>query len=184
MNKVTVLAVAMVVGACGGDKSGVNAPNVVSGASARPIPKSVDVYPPTEKKPVVDTYFGTAVTDDYRWLEDPANPKVGAWTDAQNAITRARLDAIGDRPQIRERIASLLSSQPAKYFDVAVRGDQVFAFKEQPPKQQPILVAFDDVTNAKTERVVLDPNVLDASGKTTIDFFEPSRDGKRVAISL
>ncbi|HEX2691766.1 MAG TPA: prolyl oligopeptidase family serine peptidase, partial [Kofleriaceae bacterium] len=31
---------------------------------------------------------------------------------------------------------------------------------------------------------VLDPNELDPSGKTTIDFFVPSRDGKRVAVSL
>ena len=47
-----------------------------------------------------------------------------------------------------------------------------------------MLVAFADPASARTERVVLDPNALDPSGKTAIDFFEPTRDGKRVAVSL
>ena len=34
------------------------------------------------------------------------------------------------------------------------------------------------------ERVVLDPTVLDPSGRTTIDFYTPSYDGKYVALSL
>ena len=33
-------------------------------------------------------------------------------------------------------------------------------------------------------RTVVDPNVLDPSGSTTIDFYEPSLDGKLVAVSL
>ena len=33
-------------------------------------------------------------------------------------------------------------------------------------------------------KVVIDPNVLDPSGKTAIDFFVPSPDGRRVAVSL
>ena len=33
-------------------------------------------------------------------------------------------------------------------------------------------------------RVVLDPNVLDPSGGTTIDWFVPSRDGKLVAAGV
>lgn len=33
--------------------------------------RSISVnYPETAKKPVVDTYFDTEVTDNYRWLED------------------------------------------------------------------------------------------------------------------
>ena len=36
--------------------------------------------PATPKKPVTDTYFGTAVTDDYRWLEDWNDAAVQAWS--------------------------------------------------------------------------------------------------------
>src|SRR2546430_4880273 len=36
----------------------------------------------------------------------------------------------------------------------------------------------------KSEKMVLDPNALDAKGTTTIDWFVPSLDGKYIAISI
>ena len=41
-----------------------------------------------------------------------------------------------------------------------------------------------DLDDIATERVVVDPNVIDPSGETNIDFFVPSPDGERVAVSL
>ena len=38
--------------------------------------------------------------------------------------------------------------------------------------------------DAASARVVVDPNAMDPSGSTTIDFYEPSLDGKLVAVSL
>ena len=35
-----------------------------------------------------------------------------------------------------------------------------------------------------TEKVVVDPNQIDAKGGTEIDFYRPSHDGKLVAVSL
>jgi prolyl oligopeptidase len=60
----------------------------------------------------------------------------------------------------------------------------LFAMKFQPPKQQQILVTLASADDLKSEKVVLDPNALDAKGTTTIDWFVPSRDGKYVAISI
>jgi prolyl oligopeptidase len=56
--------------------------------------------------------------------------------------------------------------------------------KFQPPKQQPLLVTLTSAEDLKSEKVVLDPNVLDAKGTTAIDWFVPSLDGKFVAVSL
>ena len=56
--------------------------------------------------------------------------------------------------------------------------------KFQPPKQQPLLVTLVSADDLKSEKVVLDPNVLDAKGTTAIDWFVPSLDGKHVAVSL
>src|SRR5438270_13478707 len=39
--------------------------------------------PATPQRPVTEVYHGVAVTDDYRWLEDPANPEVKAWVAQQ-----------------------------------------------------------------------------------------------------
>src|SRR5947199_759202 len=56
--------------------------------------------------------------------------------------------------------------------------------KFQPPKQQPLLVTLTSADDLKSEKIVLDPNMLDAKGTTTIDWFVPSLDGKYVAVSL
>ncbi len=150
--------------------------------TAKP-PAHGSAYPDSPKKPVVDEYFGTKVIDDYRWMEDAKDPGVAAWTDAQNRETRGKLDAMEARPKVRARVAELLSQRPASFDEVTTVGEQVFALKTQPPKQQPMLVLYTDATK-QTEKVVLDPNVVDATGKTAIDFFVPSRDGKKVAVSL
>ena len=56
--------------------------------------------------------------------------------------------------------------------------------KFQPPAQQAWLVMLSKADDLGSERVVLDPNKLDAKGKITIDFVEPSLDGKKIAVSL
>ncbi len=49
--------------------------------------------PPTPVHEVTDDYFGTKVTDPYRWLENTKDPEVVAWMKAQNDYTRAILGA-------------------------------------------------------------------------------------------
>ena len=141
-------------------------------------------YPPTAKRPVTDTYHGVSVTEDYRWLEDDASPEVKRWVAEQNAATRAYLDAIPQRAAIAARVAELLRTAPVRRFDFRYRGHTLFALKIEPPKNQPILVALPASGDIRGERIVLDPNALDPSGRTTIDFFTPSFDGRRVAVSL
>ncbi|HTS21289.1 MAG TPA: prolyl oligopeptidase family serine peptidase [Casimicrobiaceae bacterium] len=141
-------------------------------------------YPPTAKRPVTDVYHGVAVTEDYRWLEDDASPEVKRWAADENAVTRGYLDALPQRPAIAARVEELLRTAPVRRYDFQYRGHLLFALKIQPPKNQPILVAIPPSGDVRGERVVVDPNALDPSGHTTIDFFTPSFDGKRVAVSL
>ena len=140
-------------------------------------------YPPTPKQPVSETYHGVTVVDGYRWLEDDASPEVKRWVAEQNAFTRRYLDAIAQRPAIAARVGELLRTAPIRRFDFQYRV-RLFALKIEPPKNQPILVALPRSGDPGGEQIVLDPNVLDPSGRTTIDFFTPSYDGKRVIVSL
>jgi prolyl oligopeptidase len=132
----------------------------------------------------VHAYFGTKVTDDYEWLEDGKAAEVAAFTDAQNAHARAHLDALPERAAVRARIAELLGASAADFLAVRPMAGSLFVLVAQPPKQQPVLVVRAEGAEASTEKVVVDPNVVDPSGKTTIDFFVPSPDKKRVAVSL
>jgi len=140
--------------------------------------------PPAPKKPVTDVYNGVSVTDDYGWLENYSDPAVRTWSDAENAYARKYLDALPARATLYEQLKQLYSQPSVRYIDLRERKGTLFALKIQPPREQPILVALKSADDPGSERVILDPNKLDASGGTEIDFYVPSIDGKLVAVSL
>ena len=139
-------------------------------------------YPDSPKKPVTDTYHGVAVSEDYRWLEDN-DATAKAWSAAQLKVAREQLDAVPLRPALQKRLKELYSGAPVTYSDFNDRG-VFFAMKRQPPRNQPFLVVMKSVGDVKSERAVVAPNKLNPKGTTAIDFYEPSRDGKYVAVSL
>jgi prolyl oligopeptidase len=158
------------------------APSTSAVAAAPAWP--ADGPPQTAKKPVSETHHGKTVVDDYRWLEDAKDPAVKQWSDAESAYTRKRLDALPGRDALRARLTELLSSASADHFGLTWAGNKLFALEDQPPKQQPFLVVLKNADDLASEKVLVDPNVIDAKGGTTIDWYVPSPDGKFVAVSL
>ena len=57
-------------------------------------------------EPVTDTYFGTNVTDPYRWMEDRSAPRFVDYLMKQGAYARGALDAIPGRDALQARIAA------------------------------------------------------------------------------
>jgi len=140
--------------------------------------------PQTPAGTTVDTIQGTQVADPYRWLEDAADPKVQAWSDAQNARTRSYLDGLPSEETIKSELTKFITATSPSYSELTARGSVVFAIYSDPAKQQPMLVTLNAKADPKSRKVVLDPNALDAKGLTSIDWFVPSPDGKLVAMSL
>ncbi|WP_239015259.1 prolyl oligopeptidase family serine peptidase [Archangium violaceum] len=140
--------------------------------------------PVAAKKAVVDTYHGTKVEDPYQWLEKSDDPEVRKWVEGQTAHMRAVLDKLPSRDAIRARLTTLMTHKSPAHFALIQRGGVLFSMKFQPPKQQSMLVVLSSPEDPSTARVLVDPMELDPSGHTTIDFFVPSLDGKKVAVSL
>ncbi len=140
--------------------------------------------PETPKIPVTDTYHGVKVTEDYRWLEKTDDPAVRKWIDAQNRVTRATLDECKALPMIRKRLKELMSAESPAFGALQFSGGVLFAMKRQPPREQPFLITLKSVDEPDSAKVIVDPNKLDSKGKTSIDFYVPSRNGKYVAVSL
>jgi prolyl oligopeptidase len=138
----------------------------------------------TPKKPVSTRYQGVTVEDPYQWLEKDDEPDVKAWSDAQNQRTRQYLDQLPNRAAIEKQLTEWYAKTSPSYSSLVSRPGLLFVMKFQPPKQQPLLVTLTSVDDLKSEKVVLDPNVLDAKGTTAIDWFVPALDGKYVAVSL
>jgi prolyl oligopeptidase len=141
-------------------------------------------FPPTMQQPITDTYHGTSVTEDYRWLEDFQDAAVRRWSAAQNAYARSVLDALPGVDAIRGQVTEILSAATVSYGSVSYRGDKFFAIKRQPPKQQPFIIAMDSLDDVDTARVIVDPNVIDPEGTTHVDWYKVSPDGKLLAVSM
>ena len=140
--------------------------------------------PATTRQSVTDEYHGVQVADPYRWLEDWDDPKVKTWSAEQNEHARSVLDNLPHVDEIRQRVTSIMSAQSAGYFGVLHRNGKFFAMKVQPPKEQAFLVVMDSLEDPDKARILFDPNTLDSEGTTSIDWYEPSPDGKLIAISL
>ena len=132
----------------------------------------------------MDTYHGVEVRDPWRWLENGEDPAVRTWSREQNERARSYLDRLPGAAGVRKRLDELMMSGAPSWSDVRWAGGQLLALKSQPPREQRLLVALGSPDDLASERVVLDPNVMDSSGGTAIDFFVPSPDGKLVAVSL
>jgi len=131
-----------------------------------------------------DTFFGTKVPDPYRWLENGKDPKVEAWSDAQNARTRAYLDALPGRAALHDKLMALTKATSPSYAKITARGPYVFALYVDPKLQQPMLVTLNAKADPASRKMLVDPNALDKKGLTAIDWYVASGDGSKVGVSL
>ncbi|MHC4217744.1 MAG: prolyl oligopeptidase family serine peptidase [Planctomycetota bacterium] len=162
-----------------------NLRNAIFAASVATATLCAHAGPPSApKRPVCDTYWGLEVTDEYQYMEDVKDPEVARWAKAQNDWTRRWLDGQPQGAAILKRVVELTHSPSPSYYGLRYRGNQLFAIKRQPPKEQPFLVAFAGSESLTGERVLVDPGVIDPTGLTSIDFYMPSLDGSRVAVSM
>jgi prolyl oligopeptidase len=160
-------------------------PALLLAAPAYAQGRAADVTAPpgTVKKPVIEEYHGTKITDDYRWLENWSVPAVQQWSDAQNRYARQYLDAIPMRRVLYGELERLYNQRSRRYKDLMFRGGHLFGIVEIPQKEQPVLAEL-SLEGAVAIRVIVDPTRIDPAGHTAIDFYVPSVDGRRVAVSL
>lgn len=135
-------------------------------------------YPSTEKKEVIDTYFGTTIQDPYRWLEDDKSAETAAWVKTQNEVTFDYLSTIPFRKQLKDRMEKLWNyekiSAPFK------RGNFTYYYKNNGLQNQSVMYRKDK--NGK-EEVFLDPNTFSADGSTSLASVSFTKDGSLVAYS-
>ena len=138
--------------------------------------------PNTPVRDVKESYFGTEISDPYRWLEDLKSPDVSSWMHAQNDYTRAVLERIPNRDKLRARIAQLDDSG-VRVNGLQSFGGRVFYLKQATGEDNRKLYVRDGAGGA--ERLLLDPQTRTANGvHFSIDYFQASPDGKLVAVGI
>ncbi len=145
------------------------------------LPSKPPVAPARE---VTDVYWGQEVVDAYQYLEQVDDPEVKEWVEGQSAYARAWLDSFPYRDALAERVKQLTHADSPDHYSLMQRGDHLFAIEKRPPKQQPFLVRLPTLDDVDASVVVVDPNRIDPDGRTSIDFYAPSHEGRYVAVSL
>lgn len=137
-------------------------------------------YPETVKKPVVDNYFGTDVTDNYRWLEDDRSEETEAWVKTQNEVTFDYLNKIPYRDQIKDRLKTLWNYE--KIGSPFTEGDYTYYSKNDGLQNQSVI--YRKKGDDGKEEVFLDPNTFSEDATTSLAGLSFSRDGKTAAYSI
>jgi prolyl oligopeptidase len=132
--------------------------------------------------PVITNYYGTQVTDNYRWMETPGSKPLAAYMKGQNDFTRAKLDSIPGRAALLRDIAAD-SNLTSSTDGMVLAGGKYFYLQAAPGQNTDKLYMRDAATGATT--LLIDPDTFGAKGQAeAINFFQPSQDGKYVAYGI
>jgi prolyl oligopeptidase len=136
--------------------------------------------PPVEADPVTDNYFGTKITDSYRWLEDAKSTQTRAFIDAENTYTSRYLKQARIRNQILDDLDPLenvsQTTTPMEragnyFFEKRLAGEQQFSIYER------------HGFTGKDERLI-DPAGFSRDPNTSVSIQDVSRDGVLIAYGL
>jgi len=140
-------------------------------------------YPETKKESVKDDYFGTIITDPYRWLEDDRSKATEEWVKKQNVVTETYLKNIPQRDGLKKRLTELwdYNKQSAPF----KKGDYFFCYKNTGLQNQSVLFMGKSYeSDDRNWHELLDPNTLSTDGTVALNSIALSKDCKTLAYSV
>ncbi|XP_076924826.1 uncharacterized protein LOC143587412 [Bidens hawaiensis] len=129
---------------------------------------------------VVDNYHGVAISDPYRWLEDPGSDEVKWFVEKQMKVTESVLSNCNSREKLRASITE--SFDFPRYGCPFRRGNKYFYFHN--PGLCPHRVLYMQDSLDEEGEVLLDPNQLSEDGTVALRAYEISHDAKYLAYGL
>jgi len=137
-------------------------------------------YPVTPEKAVVDDYFGTKITDNYRWLEDLKNPEVEKWFKAQSDFSHNLINKIPHREDLYKRMKEV-QEMNGDSFDAVFQRQNTYFYTKTKKSENLSKLYSRDLSSGK-ETLIFDPETL---GKDTqITNFAVDSKAKKIAILL
>ncbi|MBO6080600.1 MAG: S9 family peptidase [Bacteroidales bacterium] len=137
-------------------------------------------YPETKKCDTVDHYFGVAVPDPYRWLEDDYSEETANWVKAQNEVTDKFLSQIPYREKMKQHLKDIMNypkeGAPWK------KGDRYFFYRNDGLQNQSVLYYKNSLDGKAVE--LLDPNKLSNDGTVALSTLGISDDGNYLGYAI
>ena len=147
--------------------------------------KSRDIrveYPISHQVDTVDEYFGTAVKDPYRWLEDDRSKETEAWVETQNKTTFDYLSKVPYREELKERLEKLWNYE--KIGSPFEEADYTYFYKNNGLQNQYVIYRYKTGEDPSTASVFLDPNTFKEDGTISLGGTSFSKSGNLLAYSI
>jgi len=136
-------------------------------------------YPEARRLDLTEEILGHQVSDPYRWLEDTESAERADWLRAQADLFGAYREELPGRDALAEQVRTLLN---VGYVGTPVwRGDRYFFTRRDPGQEHGVLCTRR--ADGPVE-VLLDPMAIDPSGLTTLDAWQPDKEGRLLAYQL
>ena len=136
-------------------------------------------YPAARRLELTEDLFGHQVSDPYRWLEDSEDAERSGWLAAQAGLFGSYRDELPGRDWLEDRVRDLLS---VGFAGTPVwRGERSFFTRRDPGAEHGVL--FTQVADGPVQ-VLIDPMAIDPSGVTTLDAWQPDKEGRLLAYQL
>jgi prolyl oligopeptidase len=159
---------------------------LLASGAAIPALAAAPVEPATQPpaavaRPVTDDYFGTKVTDRFRYMES-RDAETTAWMKAQSAWAHDILDSIKPKAAYLQAM-SAFGSQFGLVGTTQMAGDRVFYLERAPGADQFNLRVLD---HGQPRTLVDTAALMKAHGGTpyAVDWFQASHDGNKVAVGI
>lgn len=137
-------------------------------------------YPETKEIPVTDDYFGTKITDEYRWLEDFKNNEVQDWFKAQSKFSDSVISKINGRDMLFERMKDFQKMGGDMFGKISQAGNSLFYAKTK--KDEKLGKLYSRSLPVGNEQLLFDPEAYE-KGTQLIDFVV-DEGGSRLAVAL
>jgi prolyl oligopeptidase len=137
-------------------------------------------YPPARRLDLTEDVLGHQVSDPYRWLEDDTSDERGGWLAAQAELFGSyREEELPGRDRLAAQVRELLRTG---YVGTPVwRGERSFFTQRAPDQEHGVLCTR--LADGPVE-VLVDPMIVDPSGLTTLDAWQPDKEGRLLAYQL
>ena len=119
------------------------------------------------------------MADPYRWLENPDSEATRSWLTGQDALYAERAAVLPGRESLAARLTELLGAGTVS--SPAWRGERRFFMRRAPGQEHAVLYT---AAASGAERALLDPMQIDPSGTTTLDAWQPDKEGRLLAYQL
>ena len=145
--------------------------------------KRILKYPEIKGEPVLESYFGKEIKDNYMVLENVENKSVQSWISDEKKLCDSILNQLPNKNYVKETLENIIYSSNLKGGFATFSGKRMF-YSLYYSKEQMYRFFYRDSVTAQANELFNTDDLSEEKKTLEIVYYEPSYDGKFLAVGL